>query len=207
MLLLFLLRQVGSSMSRVYFISLIIVLLLVACGPSDTTSQDTPNKNIESTNPVSTHTGLSAEPAYPIESSESGYPATETLTEEQTGYPADDSINGNVEAAYPAQGRTVNETKRFSFEGVISSGQEEITGAGYPNTPIKIISISHAGEVLGYGSTDESGNFSILLQRAVDKGELIGVLLGEDSQAEIFLDAPGSDIPMIGFVLAQQLVK
>ncbi len=165
----------------------LIFLLLTACGPSDkpVLIENTPSNELSP-----------PETSYPIS----------TDNKSASAYPSPiNTAEGN--SAYPAPPPAPNENKRFTFEEPVKADDIRVSGTGPPNTPIKIISISQAGELLGLGSVSDTGIFSISLSRQLEKQEFIGIQLGDESLLPNFLDAPGTDIPMIGFVLDQSLVQ
>ncbi len=81
-----------------------------------------------------------------------------------------------------------------------------VNGSGPAGTPVKVVSISYAGEELGFATIDQDGTFEVALSRPTEKQEVLGLLLAEDSFRSQFEDAPGTDMPMIGFVLDQVIV-
>jgi hypothetical protein len=107
---------------------------------------------------------------------------------------------------YPVE-TPYNEAKRFTFDEPLEAGATEVSGRGYPNTPILIVSLSEASEQLGTGSTTADGTFTVSLSRSMNAREVLAVMLGAGASRDDFLDAPGTDIPTIGFVLVQAVVQ
>jgi hypothetical protein len=187
-------------MKKVLF--LLFIFSIVACGPIETPpptieSPDTSGPEVEATQlPPSSSESYPPPPAEPAVNE--AYPLATAATNE----------SNNVEGAYPAQPtRFIDESKRFTFDEPLRANQEEVSGNGPTDIPIKVISISSAGESLGLGSTESDGTFRITLSRPLRERELIAIQLGDDSLRADFQDAPGTDMPMIGLVFAQTLVE
>lgn len=161
-----------------------LIILLAACGPADEVNEPEPTQ-------------------VDVPSADTAYPPADTQPSQ--AYPGPTTDGG--EDAYPPPRRTVNEAKRFTLDEPVSIGQTTVSGAGPANTPIKLISVSYAGEELAFGATDDSGKFSFGLARPAEENEILGVTLADESMREDFLDAPGTDIPLIGFILVQTIVE
>ena len=183
---------------------LLFIFSIVACGPIETPpptidSQDSSSPEVEATQPP------------PADSEGYPPPATEPELDVNQAYPSDTSPTNetnSVEGAYPAQPtRFIDESKRFTFDEPLRANQEEASGNGPADIPIKVVSISSAGESLGLGSTESDGTFRITLSRPLQERELIAIQLGDDSLREDFQNAPGTDMPLIGLVFAQTLVE
>ena len=187
-------------MKKLFF--LLFIFSVVACGPIETPtptveSQDSPTPVLEAT-----QVPPSDNDAYPSPNNESDTsgaypPATDSTAE-----------NNDAEGAYPSSAtRFIDESKRFTFDEPLTANQEEVSGSGPADVPIKIISISSAGESLGLGSVMSDGTFTIPLSRPLKERELIAIQLGDESLREDFRDAPGTDMPLIGLVFAQSVVQ
>lgn len=137
--------------------------------------------------------------------SDGGYPPP-LENQNSLQYPAPtDELDSNT--AYPPPGRNIDENKRVSIVLPVKVGQQSISGTGPPDLPLKVVSISYAGEELGLGSIDGERSFEIALSRALEENEVVGIILADESLRPEFHDAPGTDMPMIGFVLAQTVVE
>ena len=119
--------------------------------------------------------------------------------------PPNNTVDPNL--PYPPPTRFIDESKRFTFDEPLKVNQEEISGHGPGNIPIKIISFSQGGESLGFGATSSDGEFEIALSRPLMVQEVIAIQLGDNSLLREFQDAPGTDIPMVGLVLVQSVVQ
>ena len=183
---------------------LLFIFSIAACGPVETPtptieSQDSPTPEIEATQPPPANDdGYPPPQPSAAPDSSSAYPPAAPSTDE----------TNTAEGAYPSQPtRFVDESKRFIFDEPLNVDQEEVSGSGPAGTPIKVISISSAGESLGLGNVGDDGTFTIALSRPLKERELIAIQLGDDSLREDFRDAPGTDMPMIGLVFAQTAVQ
>lgn len=184
-------------------LSLLFIFFLVACGSVETPtptieSQESSTPELEATQPPANDDGYPPPAAEPELNVDEAYPPATTSTNETT----------TVEGAYPAQPtRFIDESKRFTFDEPLNANQEEVSGTGPADVPIKVISISSAGESLGLGSTTSDGTFNITLSRPLNERELIAIQLGDDSLKPDFTDAPGTDMPLIGLIFAQTFVQ
>jgi hypothetical protein len=182
---------------------ILIAALLVGCADTD---QESPDNDADTT-PSAQVTGES----YPGPSTSEGaatnaYPGpdNESVTTEDAGYPVPDEP---AASAYPAPDEAIDESKRFTLQEPIASGQLEVSGSGVPEISIKIISISNAGEALGFGVVSPDGEFTIGLNRAAEGGELLGIQFADDSTPAALEGVPGTDFPLIGLILAQAVVE
>ncbi len=183
-----------------WLIWFVLLVLLVACGQADE------NTN-ENSSPVDEpFSGTSEAPATKISGypppSEAGYPAPD----QSQPYPAP-NISEPGNEPYPPPSPFVDESKRTSLKQPIKVGQQTLNGSGPAGTPIKVVSINYAGEELGFATIDQEGFFEIALSRPVEQQEVLGLLLADDGLRPQFEDAPGTDMPMIGFVLDQVVVS
>ena len=192
-----------STMLMKKLLFLLFIFSIVACGPIETPtptvdSQDSSTPEVEATQPPASSEGYPPPAAEPEPNVNEAYPPATSSTNE----------TNSVEGAYPAQPtRFIDESKRFTFNEPLRANQEEVSGNGPADIPIKVISISSAGESLGLGSTESDGTFSITLSRPLQERELIAIQLGDDSLRADFRDAPGTDMPLIGLVFGQTLVQ
>lgn len=206
---------------------IIVAALLVGCADTDRETLDneaeitSPTQAAEesypgpsSTESVDNESGAvdtQTESSYPGPSTSDGTttnaypgPENESVTTEDAGYPGPD---GPEDTAYPAPVEAVDESKRFTLQEPITSGQLEVSGTGVPEISIKIISVSNAGEALGFGVVSPDGEFTIGLNRAAEGGELLGIQFADDSTAATLEGVPGTDFPLIGLILAQAAVE
>jgi len=200
-----------------------ITLLLVGC---DNGGQDSSDGNEKSPTarpadegyPDSSNAEISEGGAGPSgDQTESGYPGSGQADNTSDGaYPGPNSVNpaddsagypGPSGSGYPAPGTQVDESKRFLIEEPLVDGQLEVSGTGVPDISIKVISVSNAGEALGFGVVTNDGEFTIKLNRATTGGEILGLQFANDSTAKALSDVPGTDFPFIGLVLAQAVVE
>jgi hypothetical protein len=182
-------------------VPVIVVLILAACGDAgdeQSSGNGTPateTENVADTSPTTVSESISQDgQAYPGPSN-NGYPGP---------YPPPVSMANSQ--GYPSPAREIDESKRFAFNEPMIAGQQEVSGTGPAGTPIRITSISFAGEELGRGNVSDDRTFVIRLSRPAEQGEVLAIMLGDDGLREVFHDAPGTDIPMIGFILAQSVV-
>lgn len=151
----------------------LIIFSLAACGAAD------PSRDLSDSN-----------------SSPDGYPVPP-----DDFYPSPDLQQPDVLVGYPAV-EVKDESKRFEFTLPIEPGMEIVNGTGPENVPIKIISISNTGEILGTATIGTNRAFEVDLLRPLNSNEAIAIMLADDSMSQQFLDAPNAtDIPLIGFVL------
>lgn len=185
-----------------WFLFSTFLLFLVSCGGTEA------NLNNENSEQIITPTISGYPAAAEIDSqaaSDGSYPPP-LENQDSPQYPAPtDELNSN--STYPPPGRIVDENKRVSINLPVKVGQQSISGTGPPDLPLRVVSISYAGEELGFGSTDGERAFEIALSRALEENEVLGIILADESLRPEFHDAPGTDMPMIGFVLAQTVVE
>jgi hypothetical protein len=172
---------------RWFIIFTLIALLLAGCGPEAPVAR-TPQTNAP--------TGQAIAPtaaAYPNPESNSGaYPQPQG----SSSYPAPSGPQG----------------PKFSINEPVKVSDTQVTGSGPAGVPIKLISISNAGETIAETTIDASGKFTFdvggkLIQR--DRIALkIGELAGTGLDPNTFLSGPGyDDIPNIGILLASTVVE
>ena len=129
---------------------LVFALMLVSCGSADE-NQTIENETAvaESQSVSSTAVTTSAETALEIAEAYPG-PTPVGILEP---YPPPDS--NTIEETYPSPTRKIDEEKRFTFDEPIVAGQQEVSGTGPASVPIKIGSVSFAGEELGRGTISD----------------------------------------------------
>lgn len=182
---------------------LLFIFSVVACGPIETPtptaeSPEVTTPVIDATQPPPAENEAYPPPQSTAPPSNEAYPPAAAPTQE----------TNTVEGAYPAQAtRFIDESKRFTFNEPLKVGQEEVSGTGPANIPIKVVSISSAGESLGLGSVGNDRTFSVALSRPLQERELIAIQLGDNSLRVDFRDAPGTDMPMIGLIFAETFVQ
>lgn len=162
-----------------YFVSLLILLSLITCGPSKI-EETTISSNIPEND---------------------GYPSP--ANPDNSAYP----IPTQVAKSYPVP-TIVDESKRFTIDQPLRAGSTEITGTGPAKTPIKVVNISFVGETLGTGVLSNDGTFRIVLSTPLEANHLIGLQLSDQNLESEFLNGPDyTNIPMIGLILAQAIVE
>ena len=208
-------------------ILLVLILLLIVLAACGDIKEPTPDE-VAVTPPGAANGGdypapldsqIEEAPATPAEA-ESGYPVSSQEGDAaENGYPGPvtESIIGDGGAypspllkppdAYPAPNNLIDESKRFTMEEPLKDGQQEISGTGVAGISIKVISLSNGGEQLGFGVLTEDGSYTIKLSRPGAGGELLGLQFADDSTAATLEGVPGTDMPMMGLVLAQALVE
>lgn len=100
----------------------------------------------------------------------------------------------------------------FAFTEPVKAGDTTVAGTGGPNVPIRIVSISDAGDVVASGQVGADGKFSFSPNIQLIKGTRLGIILGEvagtNFKQEDFMRGPNySDLPYIGTVFASTLVQ
>lgn len=100
----------------------------------------------------------------------------------------------------------------FAFSEPVEAGDTVIAGTGGPNVPIRIISISDAGDIVASGQVGSDGKFSFSPKFQLIAGTRLGIVLGEvggtNLKSEDFLRGPNySDLPYVGTVFAQTIVQ
>ena len=182
----FFFSQTHQLTKVVAFVLCIAILNSCTDGPNATES----TTGIESI-PVATSTKRSSSG-----NSTTAYPSS------QTAYPNTSSALN----AYPDNQNQYDDRKSVQFT-IATSDNNSVEGTGPAELYIKIISVSHAGENLGSGKIGSDGNFIITLSRSPRVREILGIQLGNESQRSEFLDAPGTDMPLIGFIFDQIIVE
>lgn len=157
---------------KLIYLSSFVFFLLLGCGAANTSDFSSNSSD--------------SQDAYPIPSG-NFYPAPGVQADNLTGYPAI---------------QVKDESKQFKFNRPLAPGMETISGTGPVNVPIKIISVSNTGELLGTVTIEENKTFEVQLHRPLNSNEAIAIMLADDAMRSQFLDAPGAtDIPLLGFVL------
>jgi hypothetical protein len=170
------------------FILLPIIFLLAACSPVD--DDLTPTDNPATVAPLVTE-DVGGDP----------YPAATIFIPPPPDYPGPQQGYPAPTFGYPAP-IELDESKRVT----ITSAEIDdviVRGTGPAGTPIKVISVSHVGSELGFGTIDPDGNFEIAVTSPLEANTLIGIMLSDQSMEGEFRTAAGaSDIPFLGLVLA-----
>lgn len=168
-------------------------LMLLSCACSSVASDDLNNDPIAVTETPLNPTAINTIEAYPI--------SNEELRVPDSSYPI------SAVPSYPSP-RIIDESKRVTINAPLKVNVMEVSGIGPPNTPIKVISISHVGKVLGFGVIESNGTFNIQLEEPLELQNVIGIQLSNSEMESEFLDGPGfTSIPMIGLVLDQAVVE
>ena len=183
-----------------YFLGIVMLLFLVACGPGETMLPTAPTAS--STRPATeteTETGsptavLPEPTAVSAVSNESGYPAEAETNE--SGYPVPSETAGDPEG-YPPPAATAEPTRAtdgviFSFNEPVTAGQTEISGTAPPLLSIAIVNVTYNGSDLDTGSRDQDGNFTINVS-PVPAGVRLGMALAQLDDYPS-LDAAVSDL-------------
>ncbi|MCL4867952.1 MAG: hypothetical protein KJ063_03200 [Anaerolineae bacterium] len=174
---------------QVLFFTLLLVLL-VACGAADGTGQ------LE---------GYPADPSSAASQSGSGYPAPNVAP---TSAPA---------GAYPApdEAPIAVDQPRFQFDTVLVAGMMNVTGQSPANLPLAVVDITYNGVVLGTGSSDADGRFSIPVT-PLPEGHRVGLMIADlqgrtlDEMAEAFFPYRGENfmnIPNVGIFFETSMVQ
>jgi len=184
-----------------WLIWLCLIILLVACGQADDNADENDTLLLDEPFVDTSETPATDASGYP-QPVEAGYPAPDQIQP----YPGP-SLSESGDEPYPAPPQFIDESKRASLNQPVIVGQQTVSGSGPAGIPIKVVSISYAGEELGFATILEDSTFEINLSRPVEEREVLGLLLAEDSLRPQFEDAPGTDMPMIGFVLDQVIIE
>ena len=90
----------------------------------------------------------------------------------------------------------------------VRAGDTHVSGDGPGGLPLRVVDMSLAGEPLGEGVVAQDGTFLILLGSPVAGGNRVGILLGDLAGSKYSQsDFAVRDVPLIGAVVASQLVK
>lgn len=154
---------------------MMILLFLVACGPSETalpTAPTSPPTETEVENPTAVlpePTAVLNESGYPAEGSQLGYPVPSEAASDPAGYPP---------PAPSAEPTRATDGVIFSFSEPITAGQTQISGTAPPMLSIAIVNVTYNGSVLGTGSSGQDGNFTINVS-PVPAGVRLGIALAQ----------------------------
>lgn len=112
----------------------------------------------------------------------------------------------------PVEEPRLAEKYPFSFDKPLQPGQTVISGTGPPGVPINIVDISYGGEVLGAGTADKNGTFSITTKPLLENNR-VGIMLGDMSNypavhvEELIREYEFQDLPLVGRVFASEMVR
>lgn len=182
-----------------HFIRIMLIVIFVVGGFAACDRQDNGNAPSASGEIDYTESVTSSEI-----SNENGYPPVIPPT------PIVDSYPSIVEEpdAYPPPSVEYDESKRFTINEPLVVGEVMISGQGPANVAIKIINVSYVGEVLGFGTTDSNGNFSITSSTPFEANHIIGIQLADQNLEDDFRDGPGyTNMPMIGLILDTAVIQ
>jgi hypothetical protein len=112
----------------------------------------------------------------------------------------------------PLDASALKQGPAFAFSEPVKAGDTVIKGTGGSNVPIRIVSISDAGDIVASGIVGSDGKFSFSVDAQLVKGTRLGIILGETAgtnfKQEDFVSGPNySDLPYIGVVFADTLVQ
>lgn len=96
-----------------------------------------------------------------------GYPVSDIILEEESGYPIREYVS-----EYP-------EGPEFNIDTPVTQNDLTITGNGPANVPIILIDVSEVGLVLAETVIDNEGSFIFSLERPIPSGNTIGIQLGD----------------------------
>ena len=89
----------------------------------------------------------------------------------------------------------------------VRAGDLVVSGSGPAGLPIRIVDISQVGYSYGETMIGQGGRFTLQLAEPAIGGNRIGVLLADLAGSKYTpADFGGRDIPLIGLVIASQLV-
>jgi hypothetical protein len=120
--------------------------------------------------------------------------------------------------AYPAPTKDPNqppEVTPFNLDKPLLAGATQITGVGRPGVPIMLVDITFMGVVLGQGTIQDDGTFSIKVA-ALEKGHRIGIALAnldgtglseKDFRHRGYFGDLALTVPQVGFFYDTAQVK
>ena len=140
---------------------LIIAILLSGCAGSEATEMPTPtNQQVDL---------------------ETEAPITPTDSDTSNGYPIN-TPDANPQTGYPVVDDSSDETPQgpeFSISVPVQAGDLTVTGSGPAEVPLRLVSVSAAGEVLAETVINQEGLFTFNLNEALEAGLTIGLMLGD----------------------------
>ena len=101
----------------------------------------------------------------------------------------------------------------FAFTLPLKAGDTAVSGiTGRAGVPVRVVSVTDMAALLGQGVIGPDGTLEVLLNRPLNEGERVGLMIGDltgtSYAAEEFLRGPGyQDTPFIGIVFASTLVE
>ena len=89
----------------------------------------------------------------------------------------------------------------------VRAGDTVVSGFGPAGLPIRVVDLSQVGYVYGETFIGQDGRFALNLAEPAIGGNRLGVLLADPGSTQFSpSDFAGRDIPLIGLVIASQLV-
>jgi hypothetical protein len=167
------------------FLFLAILLIITAC-------QD---------NQPALETQESIADAYTVSTDEVGYPVTEFEQPTQQGYPIEDEWPSE----YP-------KGPEFSIDTPVVGGDLVVTGKGPSEVPIRLISVSEIGILLGETVITTDGTFTINLQEPLNANHTIGLQIGdlagtEFSESDFLYSPTYYERPLVGILVDMVVVE
>lgn len=167
----------NNPFMRLLPLVLSLVFLLGACGPAD---EDPTEDNTNTDNTTTTPT------------TSDGYPAVTA----DVGYPPIGATNDGTNAsAYPPPLAT--DKPRFQLDLPLKAGATTVTGQAPEALPLAIVDVSFGGGILGTGSSDEDGRFSITVS-PLPENHRIGVTIAELEEGITFEELSEQYFPYRG---------
>lgn len=189
-------KSLNNSNIRLLFLILGLLFLLAACGPN----KEDPAENT----PAPTTSGTELEGGgYPPPGDTAGYPPIGETAEA-----------GDSDSAYPPPLAT--DKPPFQLDLPLTAGHTTVSGQAPEALPLAIVDISFGGTILGTGSSDEDGRFSITVT-PLPAGHRIGVTITEfesgitfEQIAEQYFPYRGEgfiNVPNVGIFYDSSLTK
>jgi hypothetical protein len=88
----------------------------------------------------------------------------------------------------PESPLSLSTSQRFNINKPIRAGAKEVSGQGPIGIPLQVVDITAGGQVLGTGTIDKNGNFSIKLNTPIEANRSIGIQLATAKDPDTWLD-------------------
>lgn len=165
-------------MMKKTFILMVMMLFFVGCGAPDAPAPAEPVATVGGAEVEAT--AVLPEPTTAVESNDSsGYPVVEN--ENSSGYPVPEQPSATtLDEGYPPSAEPTRATDGvlFSINGPVTVGQTTISGTAPPRLSLALVNITYNGALLGTGSSDSDGNFSINVS-PIPEGVRVGLTLSQ----------------------------